>query len=96
MHEFTKNEKFVKVDLLRHFDEIEVDTRRNCVVVEAGVTYNRLVEELFKAKKAIESVPSWSNILVIEAILGGCHGGGPKIKSSANYVTKIEFVDHQG
>ena len=81
---------------LTNFDQIEMDKRQSRVMVGAGVTYSRLVDELYKGKMALESVPSCSNILVVDSIFSGCHGGGPSVQTSANYVEQIEFVNFEG
>lgn len=68
----------------------------NSVLIEAGVTYSLLAEELAKFDRAIINFPSLPHLNIIGSIVTGTHGGGKDLLIMASLVEEYTIMDGNG
>jgi alditol oxidase len=81
---------------LKHFDQIELDTKSSTVTVGAGVTYGQLAPYLDSRGFAVHNMASLPHISVVGACATGTHGSGNKNGNLSTAVRAMEMVTASG
>src|ERR1700733_6565904 len=81
---------------LKHFDQIELDTKAKTVTVGAGVTYGQLAPVIDSRGFAVHNLASLPHISVVGACATATHGSGNKNGNLSTAVAAMEFVTADG
>ncbi len=81
---------------LKHFDQMELDTKNRTVTVGAGVTYGQLAPYLDSRGFAVHNMASLPHISVVGACATGTHGSGNKNGNLSTAVRAMEMVTASG
>jgi len=81
---------------LKHFDQMELDTKSRTVTVGAGVTYGQLAPYLDSRGFAVHNMASLPHISVVGACATGTHGSGNKNGNLSTAVRAMEMVTASG
>jgi alditol oxidase len=81
---------------LKHFDQMELDTKSRTVTVGAGVTYGQLAPYLDGRGFAVHNMASLPHISVVGACATGTHGSGNKNGNLSTAVRAMEMVTASG
>jgi xylitol oxidase len=81
---------------LKHFDQIELDTKAKTVTVGAGVTYGQLAPYIDSRGYAVHNLASLPHISVVGACATATHGSGSKNGNLSTAVCAMEIVTAKG
>src|ERR1700733_11547199 len=81
---------------LKHFDQIELDTKAKTVTVGAGVTYGQLAPYIDSRGYAVHNLASLPHISVVGACATATHGSGSKNGNLSTAVRAMEIVTANG
>jgi xylitol oxidase len=81
---------------LKHFDQIELDTKAKTVTVGAGVTYGQLAPYIDSRGFAVHNLASLPHISVVGACATATHGSGSKNGNLSTAVRAMEVVTASG
>jgi xylitol oxidase len=81
---------------LKHFDQIELDTKAKTVTVGAGVTYGQLAPYIDSRGCAVHNLASLPHISVVGACATATHGSGSKNGNLSTAVQAMEIVTANG
>ena len=81
---------------LKHFDQIELDTKAKTVTVGAGVTYGQLAPVIDSRGFAVHNLASLPHISVVGACATATHGSGSKNGNLSTAVRAMEIVTANG
>jgi alditol oxidase len=81
---------------LKHFDQIELDTKAKTVTVGAGVTYGQLAPYIGSRGYAVHNLASLPHISVVGACATATHGSGSKNGNLSTAVRAMEIVTASG
>jgi xylitol oxidase len=81
---------------LKHFDQMELDTKNRTVTVGAGVTYGQLAPYIDSRGFAVHNLASLPHISVVGACATGTHGSGNKNGNLSTAVRAMEMVTAGG
>jgi alditol oxidase len=81
---------------LKHFDQIELDTKAKTVTVGAGVTYGQLAPYIDSHGFAVHNLASLPHISVVGACATATHGSGSKNGNLSTAVRAMEIVTANG
>jgi alditol oxidase len=81
---------------LKHFDQIELDTKARTVTVGAGVTYGQLAPYLDSRGFAVHNLASLPHISVVGACATATHGSGSNNGNLSTAVRAMEIVTADG
>lgn len=81
---------------LKHFDQIELDTKARTVTVGAGVTYGQLAPYIDSRGYAVHNLASLPHISVVGACATATHGSGTKNGNLSTAVRAMEIVTANG
>jgi xylitol oxidase len=81
---------------LKHFDQIELDTKAKTVTVGAGVTYGQLAPYIDSRGFAVHNLASLPHISVVGACATATHGSGNKNGNLSTAVRAMEIVTASG
>ena len=81
---------------LKHFDQIELDTKAKTVTVGAGVTYGHLAPYIDSRGFAVHNLASLPHISVVGACATATHGSGNKNGNLSTAVRAMEIVTASG
>src|ERR1700733_5702140 len=81
---------------LKHFDQIELDTKARTVMVGAGVTYGQLAPYIDSRGYAVHNLASLPHISVVGACATATHGSGTKNGNLSTAVRAMEIVTADG
>jgi alditol oxidase len=81
---------------LKHFDQIELDTKARTVTVGAGVTYGQLAPYIDSRGYAVHNLASLPHISVVGACATATHGSGTKNGNLSTAVRAMEIVTADG
>ena len=81
---------------LKHFDQMELDTKSRTVTVGAGVTYGQLAPYLDSRGFAVHNMASLPHISVVGACATGTHGSGNRNGNLSTAVRAMEMVTASG
>jgi xylitol oxidase len=81
---------------LKHFDQIELDTKAKTVTVGAGVTYGQLAPYIDSRGFAVHNLASLPHISVVGACATATHGSGSKNGNLSTAVRAMEIVTANG
>ncbi len=81
---------------LKHFDQIELDTKAKTVTVGAGVTYGLLAPYIDSRGFAVHNLASLPHISVVGACATATHGSGSKNGNLSTAVRAMEIVTANG
>jgi xylitol oxidase len=81
---------------LKHFDQIELDTKAKTVTVGAGVTYGQLAPYIDGRGYAVHNLASLPHISVVGACATATHGSGSKNGNLSTAVRAMEIVTANG
>src|ERR1700722_8696772 len=81
---------------LKHFDQMELDTKSRTVTVGAGVTYGQLAPYLDSRGFAVHNMASLPHISVVGACATGTHGSGNRNGNLSTAVRAMEMVTADG
>ena len=78
---------------LKHFDQMELDTKSRTVTVGAGVTYGQLAPYLDSRGFAVHNMASLPHISVVGACATGTHGSGNRNGNLSTAEFMIENIN---
>jgi len=81
---------------LKHFDQIELDTKAKTVTVGAGVTYGQLAPYIDSRGFAVHNLASLPHISVVGACATATHGSGTKNGNLSTAFRAMEIVTANG
>src|ERR1700722_10917760 len=81
---------------LKHFDQIELDTKAKTVTVGAGVTYGQLAPSIDSRGFAVHNLASLPHISVVGACATATHGSGSTNGNLSTAVRAMEVVTASG
>jgi xylitol oxidase len=81
---------------LKHFDQIDLDTKAKTVTVGAGVTYGQLAPYIDSRGYAVHNLASLPHISVVGACATATHGSGSKNGNLSTAVRAMEIVTANG
>jgi xylitol oxidase len=81
---------------LKHFDQIELDTKSRTVTVGAGITYGQLAPYIDSRGFAVHNLASLPHISVVGACATATHGSGSKNGNLSTAVRAMEIVTANG
>jgi alditol oxidase len=81
---------------LKHFDQIELDTKGKTVTVGAGVTYGQLAPYIDGRGFAVHNLASLPHVSVVGACATATHGSGSKNGNLSTAVRAMEIVTANG
>ena len=81
---------------LKHFDQIELNTKAKTVTVGAGVTYGQLAPYIDSRGFAVHNLASLPHISVVGACATATHGSGSKNGNLSTAVRAMEIVTANG
>lgn len=81
---------------LKHFDQIELDTKAETVTVGAGVTYGQLAPYINGRGFAVHNLASLPHVSVVGACATATHGSGSKNGNLSTAVRAMEIVTAKG
>jgi xylitol oxidase len=81
---------------LKHFDQIELDTKAKTVTVGAGVTYGQLAPYIDSRGFAVHNLASLPHISVVGACATATHGSGNRNGNLSTAVRAMEIVTASG
>jgi xylitol oxidase len=81
---------------LKHFDQIELDTKAKTVTVGAGVTYGQLAPYIDSRGYAVHNLASLPHISVVGACATATHGSGSNNGNLSTAVCAMEIVTAKG
>src|SRR6202051_1586657 len=81
---------------LKHFDQIELDSKAKTVTVGAGVTYGQLAPYIDSRGFAVHNLASLPHISVVGACATATHGSGNKNGNLSTAVRAMEIVTASG
>lgn len=81
---------------LKHFDQIELDTKAKTVTVGAGVTYGQLAPYIDSRGYAVHNLASLPHISVVGACATATHGSGSKNGNLSTTVRVMEIITANG
>jgi xylitol oxidase len=81
---------------LKHFDQIELDTKAKTVTVGAGVTYGQMAPYIDSRGFAVHNLASLPHISVVGACATATHGSGSKNGNLSTAVRAMEIVTASG
>jgi alditol oxidase len=81
---------------LKHFEQIELDTKAKTVTVGAGVTYGQLAPYIDSRGFAVHNLASLPHISVVGACATATHGSGSKNGNLSTAVRAMEIVTANG
>jgi alditol oxidase len=81
---------------LKHFDQIELDTKAKTVTVGAGVTYGQLAPYIDGRGFAVHNLASLPHVSVVGACATATHGSGSKNGNLSTAVRAMEIVTANG
>jgi xylitol oxidase len=81
---------------LKHFEQIELDTKAKTVAVGAGVTYGQLAPYIDSRGFAVHNLASLPHISVVGACATATHGSGNKNGNLSTAVRAMEIVTAGG
>ncbi len=81
---------------LKHFDQVELDTKAETVTVGAGVTYGQLAPYIDARGFAVHNLASLPHVSVVGACATATHGSGSKNGNLSTAVRAMEMVIAKG
>jgi xylitol oxidase len=81
---------------LKHFDQIELDSKAKTVTVGAGVTYGQLAPYIDSRGFAVHNLASLPHISVVGACATATHGSGSKNGNLSTAVRAMEIITANG
>ncbi len=81
---------------LKHFDQVELDTKAKTVTVGAGVTYGQLAPYIDARGFAVHNLASLPHVSVVGACATATHGSGSKNGNLSTAVRAMEMVIANG
>jgi xylitol oxidase len=81
---------------LKHFDQIELDTKAKTVTVGAGVTYGQLAPYIDGRGFAVHNLASLPHVSVVGACATATHGSGSKNGNLSTAVRAMEIITANG